>query len=246
MEEIDLKELLLMFWKRKAEIILIIAIFIVIGFIYTSVFTKPMYTSSTTLVLAGINDEANEGETSITTTDLTLNSKLVSTYSHLVKRNKVVRQVISNLGIDISEETLRNNISVSSVSDTELIRITVTTDNPQYSADIANETAKVFTDEVAEIYNINNVHVVDTAEESQTPSNINHKKDVVMFVAIGVVVAIAYVIIVNMLDTTVKTEEEIESLVKLPVLASIPMYDVAESKRNRRKRGGKRRRWEKI
>lgn len=242
MEEIDLKELLLMFWKRKAEIILIIAIFIVIGFIYTSVFTKPMYTSSTTLVLAGINDEANEGETSITTTDLTLNSKLVSTYSHLVKRNKVVRQVISNLGIDISEETLRNNISVSSVSDTELIRITVTTDNPQYSADIANETAKVFTDEVAEIYNINNVHVVDTAEESQTPSNINHKKDVVMFVAIGVVVAIAYVIIVNMLDTTVKTEEEIESLVKLPVLASIPMYDVAESKRNRRKRGGKRRR----
>ena len=242
MEEIDLKELLLMFWKRKAEIILIIAIFIVIGFIYTSVFTKPMYTSSTTLVLAGINDEANEGETSITTTDLTLNSKLVSTYSQLVKSNKVVRQVISNLGIDIPEEELRNNISVSSVSDTELIKITVTTDNPQYSADIANETAKVFTDEVAEIYNINNVHVVDTAEESQTPSNINHKKDVVMFVAIGVVVAIAYVIIVNMLDTTVKTEEEIESLVKLPVLASIPMYDVAESKRNRRKRGGKRRR----
>ena len=42
MEEIDLKELFLMFWKRKAEIILIIAIFIVIGFIYTSVFTKPM------------------------------------------------------------------------------------------------------------------------------------------------------------------------------------------------------------
>ena len=243
MEEIDLKEIFLMFWKKKVEIILIIAIFAVIGYIYTTVFTTPMYTSSTTLVLAGTNDETAEGgQDSITTTDLTLNSKLVSTYSQLVKSNKVVRQVISNLGIDISEETLRNNISVSSVSDTELIRITVTTDNPQYSADIANETAKVFTDEVAEIYNINNVHVVDTAEESQTPSNINHKKDIIMFVAIGVVVAIAYVIIVNMLDTTVKTEEEIESLVKLPVLASIPMYDVAESKRNRRKRGGKRRR----
>ena len=142
MEEIDLKELFLMFWKRKAEIILIIAIFIVIGFIYTSVFTKPMYTSSTTLVLAGTNDEANEGETSITTSDLTLNSKLVSTYSQLVKSNKVVRQVISNLGIDIPEEELRDNISVSSVSDTELIKITVTTDNSKYSADIANFVAK--------------------------------------------------------------------------------------------------------
>ena len=241
MEEIDLKELFLMFWKRKAEIILIIAIFIVIGFIYTSVFTKPMYTSSTTLVLAGTNDEASENQTSITTTDLTLNSKLVSTYSQLVKSNKVVRQVISNLGIEeISEEELRNNISVSSVSDTELIKITVTTDNSKYSADIANETAKVFTSEVGEIYNINNVHVVDEAEESETPSNINHKKDVVMFAAIGLVIAFAYVIVASMLDTTVKTEEEVESLVNLPVLASIPMYAPSEIKKS--KRGGRRKR----
>ena len=231
MEEIDLKELFLMFWKRKAEIILIIAIFIVIGFIYTSVFTKPMYTSSTTLVLAGTNDEDSENQTSITTTDLTLNSKLVSTYSQLVKSNKVVRQVISNLGIDIS---------VSSVSDTELIKITVTTDNSKYSADIANETAKVFTSEVGEIYNINNVHVVDEAEESETPSNINHKKDVIMFTAIGLVIAFAYVIVASMLDTTVKTEEEVERLVNLPVLASIPMYDPSEIKKS--KRGGRRKR----
>ena len=103
MEEIDLKEIFSIFWKKKVEIILIIAIFAVLGYIYTTVFTTPMYTSSTTLVLAGTNDETAEGEQdSITTTDLTLNSKLVSTYSQLVKSNKVVRQVISNLGIDIS------------------------------------------------------------------------------------------------------------------------------------------------
>lgn len=243
MEEIDLKEIFLMFWKKKLEIILIIAIFAILGYVYTMAFTSPMYTSSTTLVLAGTNSE-QEGESSITTNDLTLNSKLVSTYSQLVKSNKVVRQVISNLGIDISENELRNNISVSSVSDTELIKITVKTDNPKYSADIANETAKVFTSEVAEIYNINNVHVVDEAEESSVPSNIDHKKDIIMFAAIGVVIAFIYVIIAAMLDTTVKTEEEIERLVNLPVLASIPIYDVAESKKNKRR--GRRRRWEKI
>ena len=239
MEEIDLKEIFLMFWKKKLEIILIIAIFAILGYVYTMAFTSPMYTSSTTLVLAGTNSE-QEGESSITTNDLTLNSKLVSTYSQLVKSNKVVRQVISNLGIDISENELRNNISVSSVSDTELIKITVKTDNPKYSADIANETAKVFTSEVAEIYNINNVHVVDEAEESSVPSNIDHKKDIIMFAAIGVVIAFIYVIIAAMLDTTVKTEEEIERLVNLPVLASIPIYDVAESKKNKRR--GRRRR----
>lgn len=56
MEEIDLKEIFSIFWKKKVEIILIIAIFAVLGYIYTTVFTTPMYTSSTTLVLAGTND----------------------------------------------------------------------------------------------------------------------------------------------------------------------------------------------
>ena len=110
----------------------------------------------------------------------------------------------------------------------------------KYSADIANETAKVFTSEVGEIYNINNVHVVDEAEETKTPSNINHKKDIIMFGAIGLVIAFAYVIIANMLDTTVKTEDDVERLVSLPVLASIPMYDPSEIKKS--KRGGRRKR----
>ena len=61
-----------------------------------------------------------------------------------------------------------------------------------------------------------------------------------MFGAIGLVIAFAYVIVANMLDTTVKTEEDVESLVKLPVLASIPMYDPSEIKKNRR--GGRRKR----
>lgn len=242
MEEIDLKEVFFMFWKRKMKIILILFLCAIMGYIYTMTFTTPMYTSSTTLVLAGTNDETAGEGSSITTNDLTLNSKLVSTYSQLVKSNKVVRQVISNLGINISEEELRNNISVSSVSDTELIKITVTTDNPKYSADIANETAKVFASEVSEIYNINNIHVVDEAEETKTPSNINHGRDIVLFVAVGMMISIVYIFIAIMLDTTVKTEEEIERLVNLPVLASIPIYDETESKKNRRKKGGKRRR----
>lgn len=241
MEELDLKELFEIFWNKKAQIILIILIFIVLGIIYTMGFTTPMYTSSTTLVLAGTaNDDQGEASGTITTTDLTLNSKLVSTYSELVKSNNVIRQVKSNLGINVSEESLKKNISVSSVKDTELIEITVTTENPKYAADIANETAKVFKQEIAEkIYNINNVYVIDEAEENNVPSNINHQKDIVIFAFIGVVVAIIYVLIGNMLDTTVKTAEEIEKHFKVPVLASVPIWEIESNVTNKRK-GGRR------
>src|SRR5699024_7306543 len=147
----------------------------------------------TTLVLATSNRE-NQGTTnttnSITTTDITLNSNLVSTYSVLVRSKDVLGQVISNLGIDISWENLKNNVTVSSVEDTEVLEIAVTNENPQYAADVANEIAKVFSDKVAEIYNINNVHIVDEAETPTGPSNVNHTKDVIIFAFIGVVVAV--------------------------------------------------------
>ena len=237
MEEIDLKEFVMLFWNRKVSIILITIIFMLIGIIYSVGFVTPKYTSSTTLLLA-TSESANSKTNTITTSDITLNSKLVSTYSELVKSKNVTRQIISNLGIDETEDELRNSITVSSVKDTELIKISVTDKNATNAYNIANEIAKVFTQKVSEIYNINNVQILDQAEISTIPSNINHAKDVIMFTFVGLFVAIVFVLVANMLDTTIKSSEEVEKLCNVPVIASIPLYsfEIAKNK------GGKRRR----
>lgn len=235
MEEIDLKELLGLFWSKKTQIILIILIFMLLGVIYTIGFVTPKYSSSTTLVLASNNNQTTAN--TITATDITVNSKLVSTYSEIVKSKNIIRQVISNLGMKLDEDSLRKNVTVSSVKDTELIEITVTNENPSYSAKIANEIAKVFTAKVKEIYNIENIQIVDEAEVETTPSNINHPKDVMIFTFIGVIVACGYVLIANMLDTTIKTAEEVERIFKMPVIATIPLYSFDPAKN----KGGKKR-----
>lgn len=226
MEELDLKELLSLFWSKIFQIILIVLITTGIGIIYSYGFTTPKYSSSTTLVLTG-SEQKNDKEVtnSITTTDVTLNSKLVSTYSELVKSSKVLRQVISNLNIDVNEEDLRKNVTVNSVEDTEVIKITVTNENAVYSAKIANEIAKIFSNMVSEIYNINNIYIVDEAEVSSIPSNIHHSKDILIFAFLGLVIAVMYVLVANMLDTTIKTPEDVEKGVGLPVLVTIPLID---------------------
>ena len=233
MEELDLKELFQIFWNKKIQIILIVAIFMVIGVIYSIGFVTPMYESYITLLLVKGESEGTQQTTtsdSITTTDLTLNSKLVSTYRELIRSKDVLRQVISNLNINVNEDDIRNNITVTSVEETELIEITVQNEDPTYAAKIANEIAKVFTEKVAEIYKINNVHIIDEAEIENTPSNINHVKDVVIFTAIGLIIAVMYVLIANMLDTTIKTAEDVEKLFKVPVLANIPLYNFENGK----------------
>lgn len=232
--EIDLKEILLDFWNKKIQIILIISIFILIGIAYTIAFVKPVYTSSTTLLLATSGNTSNQSNT-ITTTDITLNSKLVSTYSTLAQSKSVLSKVISNLGIDMSEDELKANVSVTQKTNTEIIVLSVTNSDPTLAAKLTNETAKVFMEKVSEIYKINNVQVVDKAEISTVPSNVNHAKDVILFAAIGVVVSIIYVVATNLLDTTIKTPEDVEKQFKVPVLVAIPMYNFNTEKGGKKK-----------
>lgn len=235
MEELDLKELLILFWNKKERIALIVVIFILIGIIYTIGFVTPRYTSKTTLILT-TSSNSTQSTGTITTTDITLNSKLVPTYRELIKSNNIIREVISNLGIDIGEEELKKDITVSSVKDTELIEIAVTDESATNACKIANEIAKVFCEKIVEIYNISNTYLLDRAEVPTNPSNINHIKDIAIFTFIGIVISVGYILLINMLDTTIKTEEDIEKITGLTVLVSIPNYDVEfkEAKGGRR------------
>lgn len=247
MEEIDLKELFRIFWEKKSTIILLIAIFMVVGFIYSSFIVVPNYKSSTKLILAQSTTSANGSTSGITTTDITLNSKLVSTYSTIVKSDGVIRKVISNLDIDDSEQSIRQNVSVSAEEDTEIIRITVTNTEPEKAAKIANEMAKVFMARVKELYNLENVQTLDPAEPNEIPANINHTKTIIIFGAIGLILAAGYIFILFMLDNSIKSGDDVEKCAHVPVLASIPVYEpeaqaaAARSARNKKKtRGGKR------
>lgn len=230
MEELDLKDLFNIFLEKRLTILTIIVLFAVIGAIYTMWFITPKYQSSTTLILVQ-SDSTQSKENSITSTDITLNTKMVSTYNEVIKSKAVVRQVITNLGLDIDESTVRNGITVSAEEDdAQVMKITVTNVDATYAYKIANELAKVFIEKVKDLYNVNNVRMLDEAEIAQGPYNINHAKDIIIFSFIGLVVAVAYVLILNMLDNSVKSQEDVEKNLKIPVLAAIPLSNPARKK----------------
>ena len=224
MEELDLKQLFKIFWNKRLHIITIVLLFLIIGTIYSFAFVKPKYKAYTTLVLAQSDVMVPEGDKAqgITSTELTLNQKLVPTYSELVKTKNILREVIRELRLKVNEEELRKNVTVNLVEDTELIKITVTNKNALDAKNIANKIAEIFSDRVSEIYKINNITIVDEAEEPAEPYNINHIKDIAIFMVIGLVISIVYVLLANLLDTTVKSADDIEKELEVSVLASIP------------------------
>ncbi len=235
MEELDLKEIFKMLWDGRRIIIVVTVILVIIAAVYSCILQTPKYQASTTLVLAKVESSEDKASSSVTQTDVTLNQKLVSTYSQIIKSKNVLGQVIENLDIaNLTEEELRKNVTVESIEDTEVIRITVSDEKPEYSARIANEIGKVFSEKIVDMYKINNVYTLDQAEADFTPYNINPVKYIILAFAGGTFISCLGIVIKNLFDTTVRSAESIEKNLKIPVIAQIAYYD-----ENIVKKGGK-------
>ena len=215
MEEINLKEVFDYFKSKILWIIIIIAVVLVIGNIYSIFIRVPMYNSDTTIVLSGNKDAYNS-------TDSQINQNLIGTYREIIKSRRVLSQVIKNLDLKMSENELSNNIMATSVEDTELIKITVSSEKAKDAKKITDEVAKVFTKEVADIYNLDNVTIIDKASLAAHPYNVNYVKDNVIYLIAGIVLSFGLIFIMYYFDTSIKSSEVIESKFGLTVIGVVP------------------------
>ena len=223
MEEIDLRRLYKTAFAVKWYIVLIMIVLIVFGLIYSFLYKIPEFKSTATIVLTQASTDINTGVTnSITTTDITMNKNLVETYSDIIESKTILTQVINNLSLEYTVAELMEDICVRS-KDTAILYIDVVNPNAEYCEKVANEVAIVFADKVKELYKISNVNILDLASKEENPYNVNHIKDLVIFGMIGVFLSGALVLVVYMLDTTVKQEEDIEDNVGLPVIGIVPL-----------------------
>ena len=228
MEEIDLKELLI-FIKEKLWIILMsLVITSCISTIYILNIKKAIYKSSTTYIMISnmISPDYMQG---ITTTDVTLNEKLIQTYKEVIKSRTILERVIKKLDIDETPETLTKYIAVEQVSTSSMIRITVTYKDPNLAQKIAETVGEEFSNEIKSLYNMNNISVVDKPLVPTTPANKSNVKEIVVINGGGVVLSLMIIFLVFYFDNTIKSPEQIEEKTKLPILGNVPMI----SKKNK-------------
>ena len=219
-EDIDIKRILGIIFSKKLIIALIILLSITLGYVYSYYYKTPEYKSSVKILLVADESKINK---ELTQTDLSINSSLISTYSSIAKSTNVIQNTIENLNLDISVANLQKNIEVTPIDKTQFLKITVQNENPEVAKNIANEIAKVFTAKIKEIYNLDNISIVDEAEIASQPCNVNHKKDLIMFAAVGIFLSSILVIAVYIFDDTIKDEKDIERNIKLKNIGTLPL-----------------------
>lgn len=215
MEEINLKEVFDYFKSKILWIVIAIVAILIVGNVYTVITRVPMYESDTTIVLSGNKD-------AYSSTDSQINQNLIGTYREIIKSRNVLSQVIDNLDLKMSVDELSNNITATSVEDTEIIKITVANEKAKDAQRITDEVAKVFSKEVQDIYNLENVTIIDKADLANKPYNINYVKDNIIYLVIGIVLSFGVVFVMYYFDTSIKSSETIEEKFGLTVIGVVP------------------------
>lgn len=224
MEEMQYQEMTLedIFRALKKHWLLIVSVTLMCligGSIFVLFFgPEPVYQSSTTVLVNYRAEETNK----LTQSDLTTSQKLVATYNEIIKSATILEPVIKALDLDMTADQLLKNIGVAQVNDTEIIKITVKNEDPELSRDIANTIANVFSKEISKIMKVDSTSTLDVAKTPTTPLSQNKITKIAIAGILGMMISVGLVFVLEYLDRTVKTADETEKLLGVPVLGVIP------------------------
>ena len=222
--EIDLLELLGVLIHRIWILILATVLGLSIAAGVTTLFIKPVYSSTSILYVL-------TKTTSITSlSDIQMGTSLTQDYMVVITSRPVVQKVIDNLGLDMGYGELKSNVSVNNPANTRFLEITVNSGDAYLSKKIVDELADVSAERMAEVMETQAPNIMDYGQIPNSPSSPNLIKNSIIGAMIGFIIAAGIIIVIYLLNDSIKTSEDVERFLGLNTLGLIPL-DEGVSKR---------------
>ena len=228
---IDLRDYGRMLLKRIWIVVLCVVLLGATTFVYTKVAVDPVYEARISVY---VNNSSQKGSSYVSSSDLAVARVLAETYVNIIQSDRVLDQVITRTGLNLTAEQLRSLITAEPVNETEMFNVVVTTTMPQVSADLANMIAEVAPGVIAEIIEGSSAKIIDYAKVPEKPASPGAARNALVGAVLGLVLACGAVFLEMILDTRIQTEEDLMRLSAMPVLGSIPdMNDTPKKKKKR-------------
>ena len=234
--EIDLMEL---FYALKKRILVILAVMLlgaVVAGAYTKILVTPMYSATSTMLVL-------TKETTLSSlADLQIGSQLTQDYSLLLTTRTVMQDVVDNLGLDMTYEELEKSITIDYPQDTRIMEITVTNEDPELAKEIVDEVASVGSDFIGDQMEVVPPKIVEEGEVPTEPDSPSMSKNILLGLLAGLVLSAGVVVLMTVMNDTIKSEDDIEKYLGLSTLASVPDRKDYISGKSKKKTKKKRRR----
>ncbi len=229
---IDLGELFSVLWNKIYIIILAGIVLAFAAFAYTQLFITPMYTSTTSMYML----VKSNGETGITSGDLQTGTQLTQDYMELTKSRTVMEKVIATLNLDMTVGELNDCITTTNTENTRIMTIAVENEDPELARDIADTVRQTASNEIVDIMGIEAVNTIEEANLPTSPSSPSVMRNTAMGGLLGLVLSAGIIIVIFLLDDTIKTPDDVENYLGLNVLTSIPIQEGEEKAKKAKRR----------
>lgn len=215
-ETIDLSKLIMILKKNLKYLIILPIAFLVLSMVITFIVMTPKYSASTQVLV-----NKKERNDQMMAQEVQSNLQLVNTYTEIIKSPRILDEVTENLKREYSSEEISNMLTVSNQSESQILNISVENKNRETASDIANEIATVFSKDINKIMNVDNVSILSKADDNGNKVSPKPLINAVVGIFLGVIIALIIIFLKEILDKRIKTEEDVEEILNLPVLGTI-------------------------
>ncbi|HEM3457017.1 TPA: capsular biosynthesis protein CpsC [Streptococcus suis] len=214
--EIDVLFLLKTIWRKKFLILLTAVLTAGLAFVYSSFLVTPQYDATTRIYVVSQNVEAGAG---LTNQELQAGTYLVKDYKEIILSQDVLTQVATELNL---KESLKEKISVSIPVDTRIVSISVRDADPNEAARIANSLRTFAAQKIVEVTKVSDVTTLEEAVPAEEPTTPNTKRNIILGLLAGGILATALVLVMEVLDDRVKRPQDVEEVMGLTLLGVVP------------------------
>ena len=230
-EEIDLVWLFYALFK-KLWLIIAVAVVCACGMAgYTRFRIEPTYTSTSTMLVL-------TKETTLTSlADLQLGSQLTKDYTVLITSRPVLDQVIENLDLKMNYKQLKSKVSIDNPEDTRILTVSVTTNNAKQAKAIVDELAAVSSAFIGDKMEVTPPKIIEEGEDNGTKTGPNLTKNTMVGFLAGALLVCVIIVVLELLNDSIQTEEDIERYLAIPTLAVVPDKTETQKKEKKEKKG---------
>lgn len=213
-----LKQILVSIKEKAPVIVAVVLVAAVIGWSVSAFLMTPKYEASVNMIVNTRTDSSGV----ITNDNISSAQNLVDTYAIIIKSNTILNRVISDLNLDMSFKELYEMVSVNSINNTQVMKISVQTSSPETSRQIVVAMSTIAPSIVAEAVEAGSCKVISDVYVEEDPISPDIQKNTVLTAALGLVLSLAVLVLKELMNDFIVDDMDVEKKLGIPVLAIIP------------------------
>jgi len=217
--EINISEVVDLVLRRLWIIIVCVAVTTVIAFCYSTFLVEPKYTSVGTLYVRNVEEVKDDR---VDVSEINASQRLVNTYIEILRSDTFTKIIAEDVNLGYSARQIKSMLSMRSLNNTEILQISVNTTNPDHAAVIVNSILKNADEEIIRIVKAGSVEIIDNGDIPLEPTSPNIALNTVSGAVIGAIISLLIIVLIHIMDVSVRGEEDMADRYEIPVLGVIP------------------------